>query len=38
MYKSGTKPETFFFIFDLIPGTKNGVLKYDVPEKFYMIK
>ena len=28
MYKRGTKPETFFFTFDLIPGTKNGVLRY----------
>ena len=28
MYKRGTKPETFFFIFDFIPGTKNGVLRY----------
>ena len=28
MYKRGTKPETFFFKFDFIPGTKNGVLRY----------
>ena len=28
MYKRGTSPETFFFIFNLILGTKNGVLKY----------
>ena len=28
MYKRGTKPETFFFTFYFIPGTKNGVLRY----------
>ena len=27
MYKRGTKPETLFFTFDFIPGTKNGVLR-----------
>ena len=30
MYLIDTKFETFFFNLDLIPGTINGVLRYDV--------